>query len=131
MMSEARVARELVEIAKSLAATHPREASNMVSELLRIRPGKHKTFKLADVGDHSTLYAHIWFDDNVAETDFGDNVPDSGEWQIIFTLKDKPGGREQARETFRYAEPHRREEIAAYAVKWMKKMVFTVARRMR
>lgn len=74
----------------------------------------------------SDTYVHVWFDQGVAQTDFGHPVPDSGEWQVIVTtspdpLNIKPRGRELARKTFRYADPRYRNIVASSAQDYVRR----------
>jgi hypothetical protein len=73
---------------------------------LPTKDGSKATFSL----DKSPgVWAHVWFDKDVAQTDFGNRAPHSGEWQVILStsedpLNRKPRGRELARQVFRYVE---------------------------
>lgn len=89
--------------------------SEVARDLLAMKDGT--PWPIYSVGN---TYVLAYFDSGVASTDAGDPVADSGEWEIV--LKDTPdlvGGRILGRETFRYAEPRRRGEIADYAAEWI------------
>ena len=67
----------------------------------------------------------------MAEDDFGRPAKESGEWQVIFSDSESwMGGKELARETFRYVEGHMRERVASMAADWMKQQLRYLARRL-
>jgi len=103
-------------------------ASAIAQGLAKLRDGKRMTFSVGNV------HAHVWFDEDVARTDFGDRNPDSGEWQVIFTtspdpLNLKPRGKEITRETFRYVEPKMRSRVLSSAEKFIHRGLGTYSRR--
>ena len=91
--------------------------------LSRIEPGDATTFSADGV------HVHVWFDAGVAKTDFGDHVPDSGEWQVIVStspdrLNLSPRGRELARKEFRYADPRHRDLVLGAAQDFVRSSLF-------
>jgi hypothetical protein len=90
--------------------------------LSQIKDGKRLSLESGGV------YAHVWFDKGVAQTDAGVREPDSGEWQVILStspdpLNLKPRGRELARKEFRYADPKMRGGVLGMAEDYIKRML--------
>ena len=98
-------------------------ASKTAAIRLPTKDGTRTTFSVDDV------HVHVWFDAGVAKTDYGQHVPDSGEWQVIAStspdpLNQRPRGRELARETFRFADPRQRNAVYASAQQYVKRLLF-------
>jgi len=94
----------------------------------KVQDGKQMTLTSGDV------YAHVWFDADVATDDFGRPAKDSGEWQVIIStsqdpLNMKPRGRELARETFRYVEAKARSSVLSMAETWVTQNLGRLGRR--
>ena len=103
--------------------------SGLAGAFLKIRSGKRATVSV-DGKRGGKVYAHIWFDDDVAEDDFGNRVKDSGEWQVL--VSDSPdfvGGKQFGREDFRYADPRMRNSVASMAAKWTERLLARAALR--
>ena len=116
----------LVKLARELVA------GNMTYALLKIKPGKRGKFEVKSKDVSFPFYVHVWFDADVATDDFGNHSESSGEWQVIFSDKeDWRGGKEMARETFRYVESKMRDRVAARAAGWIKDTVRKIERRYR
>lgn len=98
--------------------------ADLAASLLKIKSGGRTS--LSSVG----IYAHVWFDGGVGQTDRGDHVPDSGEWQVILSRKEDPldGSKELGRKEFRYVEGKRRNEIARHAAEWIARQLASRAK---
>ena len=113
-MDNQKIAGELVKLAKELVA------DGFLGAFLDVPDGKRVTIEGKSV-EAGLIYAHIWFDEGVAEDDFGHPVHNSGEWQVI--ISDNPdyiGGREFRSKTFRYADPNMRIAVARMGADWVK-----------
>jgi len=120
-MDRQKIARKLLRMARELI-------SGLAGTFLKIKSGKRATITVE--GKRGNVYAHVWFDDDVAEDDFGNRVKDSGEWQVL--VSDSPdfvGGRQFGRENFRYADPKMRNAVARMAASWTEKLLSRTARR--
>jgi len=93
------------------------ETKTAKSLRLPTKDGSKATFSL----DKSPgVWAHVWFDKDVARTDAGNRAPHSGEWQVILStsedpLNQRPRGRELGRQVFRYVEKKAEAQVYSAA----------------
>lgn len=92
---------------------------------LPTKDGSRTTFSPEGGGAH----VHVWFTAGVAQTDFGQHVPDSGEWQVIVStspdpLNLEPRGRVLDRREFRFADPKYRGLVHGSAQDHVRRMLF-------
>ena len=108
-----------------VAATNPNFAKLLKAELLKTSGGQNLptrdgSVKSYGVSSNPGVWAHVWFDKDVARTDAGNRAPHSGEWQVVVTtsedpLNQRPRGRELAREVFRYVEKKTEAQVYRHA----------------
>jgi hypothetical protein len=121
-----RVAKQNPVFAKALQAELTKTAQGLPSgQNLPTRDGSVKSYGLAK---NPGVWAHVWFDKDVAQTDFGNRAPHSGEWQVIITtsedpLNRRPRGRELAREVFRYVEKKTESQVYAAAKTYVQRQL--------
>jgi len=128
--SDERLAREIVAVAEDLVSGRTATDMGLIRSFLKIRPGKRVTMKFTNDRSGNTLYAHVWFDDDVAQDDFGNDVRDSGEWQIIISPEENWMTRKEwARREFRYADPKMRNDVARMAADWAESQLKRLLRR--
>lgn len=92
---------------------------------LPTKSGSRTTFS----PEGGNAYVHVWFDEGVAQTDYGQRVPDSGEWQVIIStssdpLNQEPRGRDLGRQTFRFADPKNRDLVYGQARDYVRSALF-------
>ena len=117
-----KLAHEKPELRKHLVPLIRKEA-DFRDGLARMKNGDHLTL------ESSGVYVHVWFAEDVAQTDFGQRVPKSGEWQVIVStspdrLNMNPRGRELSRKEFRYADPRERVYAFSPLYDYIKRMFF-------
>lgn len=100
---------------------------------LPTKDGSRATFTLPKTPG---VYAHVWFDEGVAYSDFGSRVPDSGEWQVIISTSEdplnmRPRGRELGREVFRFPEKKAEAAVRRMAEEYIGRQLTQQARRLK